>query len=104
MGLRGTSSINVVRLNSSNAPDGIATFTITYVSYDVNGRPKYVDPTKIEVQVYHAHPEMLRSGHTRGLTPITRPWKCAGCGRGTTRHLSRLGRARGKVEDEGDNQ
>lgn len=51
MGVRSSSSINVVYPTNRVARGGSATFTIDYRAYDVAGIPRPFDPSSIEVIV-----------------------------------------------------
>jgi hypothetical protein len=51
MGLRRTSSLNVIRLGSDLAPDGTAMFKVQYVRETPNGVPVESDPDAIRVEV-----------------------------------------------------
>jgi hypothetical protein len=51
MGLRRTSSLNVIRLGSTLAPDGVAVFRVLYVRESPNGTPVESDPGSVRVEV-----------------------------------------------------
>jgi hypothetical protein len=51
MGLRRTSSVNVIRLGSNLAPDGTAVFKVQYVRETPNGVPVESDPDTIRAEV-----------------------------------------------------
>jgi len=50
MGLNRTSSLNVVRLGSSLAPNGAATFKVLYIRETPNGVPLESDPDSIRAE------------------------------------------------------
>lgn len=49
MSVKNGTSLNVVRLGSRLAPNGVMTMTLTYKGVAPNGRIKYEDPVKIVV-------------------------------------------------------
>jgi len=51
MGLRRTSSLNVIRLGSNLAPDGAAVFKVQYIRETPSGAPVESDPDTIRVEV-----------------------------------------------------
>jgi hypothetical protein len=51
MGLRRTSSLNVIRLGSNLAPDGAAVFKVQYIRETPSGVPVESDPDTIRVEV-----------------------------------------------------
>jgi len=63
MSLRNASSINVVRLNSSLAPGGTATFNVSYIAYGPNGAPVEADPVKVQATVFRPDGATLVGTH-----------------------------------------
>ncbi len=47
MGLRNSSSVNIIRPGGPNAPSGTVNFIATYVTSGPEGKPRYVEPDSV---------------------------------------------------------
>jgi len=79
MGLRRTSSLNVIRLGSNLAPDGTAVFKVQYIRETPNGVPIESDPDTIRVEVRRPDGVQMVANYPEaegdsGLVAITRLW------------------------------